>query len=144
MTAFVDYYWRLPVKAYKSARRPVSSRHFSAGLVLARLPCLFKTVFCMHCTWFCRNFIPHICWISGYQFLVIKSGISNQVWSCLNMSEHVLINIWSCLIMFDQLSADILPSLIKFSDRVWSSFWSCLIMSDHVWSTVGRNTGKFD
>jgi hypothetical protein len=29
---------------------PVSSRHFSAGLVFARLPCLFKTVFCMHCT----------------------------------------------------------------------------------------------
>jgi hypothetical protein len=28
---------------------PVSSRQFSAGLVLARLPCLFKTVFCMPC-----------------------------------------------------------------------------------------------
>jgi hypothetical protein len=28
---------------------PVSSRQFSAGLVLARLPCLFKTVFCMSC-----------------------------------------------------------------------------------------------
>jgi hypothetical protein len=46
----------------------VSSRHFSAGLVLARLPCLvFSRQFC---TCFCRNFRPHMYVFVG--FLVIN------------------------------------------------------------------------
>jgi hypothetical protein len=106
---------------------------------LTSLPCLYKTFFCRSCRCFCRNFRPHSCLISGYQFLSLVFQIKfNRVWTCLNMSDKISDHVWStvgrnttklivsdrvwssfrsCLIMFDQLSADILASLIKSFPR---------------------------
>jgi hypothetical protein len=50
MTAFVRYYLECTVKAYKSALS-LQDRFFLQfySFVQARLPCIFKTVFCMPC-----------------------------------------------------------------------------------------------
>jgi hypothetical protein len=140
MTAFVDYYWRLPVKAYKSAR-----------------PCLFKTFFCRSClsktalsfqdcflhalymilSEFHTTYLLDF-WLSSPEFQIKF----DRVWTCLNMSEHV----WTCLDKYLIMSNHVWSTIGQHTTKFDQIVWSCLIMSNHVWSCLivsGRVRSSF-